>query len=109
MCVLSVVCAVMLRLTCVATLQAMPGKMEAELANGLIMGHAYSVTAVKLVRLYKRNLPHVSSICFKSESQNRPLCICSDCVNSHCYLHQPVRAWRPHRCCHSKALMGRTI
>ena len=47
--VLSVVCAVMLRLTCVATLQAMPGKMEAELANGLIMGHPYSVTAVKLV------------------------------------------------------------
>ena len=91
---LSVVCAVMLRLTCVATLQAMPGKMEAELANGLIMGHAYSVTAVKLVRMHKRNLPHVhvSSICYKFKSQNRPLCIGSDCVNSHCCMQQPVRA-----------------
>ena len=27
----------------------MPGKMEAELDNGLIMGHAYSITDVKLV------------------------------------------------------------
>ena len=27
----------------------MPGQMEAELPNGLIAGHAYSVTAVKLV------------------------------------------------------------
>jgi len=29
--------------------QADPGKLEAELPNGLIMGHAYSITGVKLV------------------------------------------------------------
>ena len=29
----------------------MPGKLEAELQNGLIMGHAYSITDVKLVNI----------------------------------------------------------
>jgi len=32
-------------------LQADPGKLEAELPNGLIMGHAYSITGVKMVIL----------------------------------------------------------
>jgi len=31
------------------SIEAMPGKMEAELENGLIMGHAYSITSVKAV------------------------------------------------------------
>ncbi len=30
-------------------LQAVPGKLEAELPNGLICGHAYSITSVNLV------------------------------------------------------------
>jgi len=33
----------------IACIQADPGKLEAELPNGLIMGHAYSITGVKLV------------------------------------------------------------
>ncbi|KAL8596286.1 hypothetical protein ACOMHN_021325 [Nucella lapillus] len=37
-------------LGCVVS-QAEPGRMEAELANGLIMGHAYSITAVRLLDL----------------------------------------------------------
>ena len=32
-----------------AFLQAVPGKVEAELANGLICGHAYSITSVRMV------------------------------------------------------------
>ncbi len=31
------------------SLQASPGEMEAELENGLIIGHAYSITDVKVV------------------------------------------------------------
>lgn len=40
------------------SIQADPNRYEAELANGLIMGHAYSVTSVKLVswRFYLDNL-----------------------------------------------------
>ena len=33
--------------------QAVPGKVEAELANGLICGHAYSITAVRKVSIGK--------------------------------------------------------
>ena len=32
-------------------IQADPSQLEAELANGLIMGHAYSITAVSLVSI----------------------------------------------------------
>ena len=39
-----------------AYLQAKPGQMEAELSNGLIMGHAYSITGVKLVSIIKDRL-----------------------------------------------------
>lgn len=32
-----------------AVFQAKPGQLEAELSNGLIMGHAYTITDVRLV------------------------------------------------------------
>jgi len=44
-------CAVMNSL--ILCLQADPGKLEAELPNGLIMGHAYSITGVKLVMCWR--------------------------------------------------------
>lgn len=33
------------------SIEAMPGQMEAELSNGLIMGHAYSITDVRMVSI----------------------------------------------------------
>jgi hypothetical protein len=40
--------------------QADPNQLEAELANGLIMGHAYSVTAVKMVGVVQLHVMELS-------------------------------------------------
>ena len=42
-------------------LQASPGEMEAELANGLIIGHAYSITSVKMVRTHLMSVSQTPS------------------------------------------------
>ena len=47
--------------------QAVPGKVEAELANGLICGHAYSITSVRMVSISK-----VLSTSFVAERKNDP-------------------------------------
>ena len=47
--------------------QAVPGKVEAELANGLICGHAYSITAVRKVSIGK-----VFNMSFIAESKKNP-------------------------------------
>jgi hypothetical protein len=36
---------------CIIFSQANPNQLEAELSNGLIMGHAYTVTSVTMVSL----------------------------------------------------------
>ena len=43
-------------------LQASPGEMESELANGLIIGHAYSITSVKMVRTRLKPLSQTPSV-----------------------------------------------
>jgi len=37
------------------SIEAMPGRVEAELSNGLIMGHAYSITCVTMVDIKTRS------------------------------------------------------
>ena len=49
--------------------QAVPGKVEAELANGLICGHAYSITAVRHVSICK-----VLALRFVTESKKKFPC-----------------------------------
>ena len=43
-------------------LQASPGELEAELANGLIIGHAYSITSVKMVRIHLMPVSQTPSV-----------------------------------------------
>ena len=44
--------------------QAAPGRMEAKLSNGLVIGHAYSVAGVKLVRALNTLYQHGNLVVF---------------------------------------------
>ena len=68
-----------LKSLCVSMLQADPNQLEAQLDNGLIMGHAYSITAVSLVSCL--TFVHLSGFpLLTSQRKGQLLCVQNLCA-----------------------------